>query len=170
MKLFGSRSRSGVEPSTREGKRVSEAIQVCRGDPDVKAKCVLLIIVVILVIFVPLKFGFRKDFPSIFLSGCIITALLAIFGKVIVQNLGSSDCSCNLSRCTVRKVAFIFLKGLYVLVTIVIIVTAGWVFKKKETTDKEKSPRNHVTSTAIASCWVFSIIMICGISCPRLRF
>ena len=143
MKLFGYRSSSlsGVEPSAREGNRVSEPIQVCHRDPDVKAKCVLLIIVVILVvILVPLKFGFRKDFPSIFLFGCIITALLAIIGKVIVQSLGSSDCSCDFSRCTVRKVAFIFLKGLYVLVTIVITVTAGWVFKKKATTDKAKSP------------------------------
>ena len=129
MKLFGSYNR--VEPSAREGNCVSEPIQVCHG--DVTAKRVLLIIAIFsFAIIVSLIFGFGKDFPKVFLIGCIATAALEIVGKVIVQ-----CCRSESSRCTGWKLAF---QGLYLAVMVGIICTAGWIFVAKETTNKEESP------------------------------
>ena len=129
MKLFGSYNR--VEPSAREGNCVSEPIQVCHR--DVTAKRVLLIIVVFTVaIIVPLIFGFGKDFPKVFLIGCIATAALEIVGKVIVQ-----CCRSGSSQCTGWKLAF---QGSYLAVMVGIICTAGWIFVAKKTTNKEESP------------------------------
>lgn len=78
---------------------------------------------------------FKRNFPNIFLFGCIFSSLLAICGKVIVEFWRS-----DLTHWTVRKLAFHFLKGSYVLVTFGIMGTAVWIFSAKATTDKEKSP------------------------------
>ncbi|XP_015779487.1 PREDICTED: uncharacterized protein LOC107357363 [Acropora digitifera] len=77
----------------------------------------------------------KRNFPNIFLFGCIFSSLLAICSKVIVEFWRS-----DLSHWTVRKLAFHFLKGSYVLVTLGIMATAVWIFSAKATTDKEKSP------------------------------
>ena len=115
-------------PFLHEGNGGSESVQESGQDPDVITKRALFIIVVISVaIVVPLKFVFRKDFPSIFLFGCISTSLLAIFSKLIVQ-----FCRSGLSHCT-------FLQFLYAVATFGIMSTAVWIFMAKATTDKEKS-------------------------------
>ena len=78
---------------------------------------------------------YKRNFPNIFLFGCIFTSLLAICGKVIVEFWRS-----DLSQWTVRKFAFHFLKGSYVLVTLGIMGTAVWIFLAKATTNKEETP------------------------------
>ncbi|XP_074632502.1 uncharacterized protein LOC141890865, partial [Acropora palmata] len=102
-------------------------------DCDVLTKIVAFALALSVVIVLPVVY--KRNFPNIFLFGCIFSSLLAICGKVIVE-LWRSD----LSRWTVRKFAFHFLQGSYVLVTLGIMATAVWIFLAKATTNKEKSP------------------------------
>ena len=78
---------------------------------------------------------FKTNFPNIFLFSCILACLLAIIGKVVIKFWRSER-----SHWTVKKVAFRIFQGSYVLVTLGIMGTAVWIFSKKATTDKEKSP------------------------------
>ena len=121
------RSLCRVEPSQSEENRKRIPL-------DVVTKLVLFVFVVISVaIVVPLVF--KRNFPNIFLFGCIFTSLLAISGKLIVE-----FCEGDLSHCTKKNAAFHFLQILYVVVTFVIMGTAMWIFKTKQTTNKEKRP------------------------------
>ncbi|XP_067031737.1 uncharacterized protein [Acropora muricata] len=102
-------------------------------DCDVLTKIVAFALALSVVIVLPVVY--KRNFPNIFLFGCIFSSLLAICGKVIVE-LWRSD----LGHWTVRKFAFHFLQGSYVLVTLGIMATAVWIFLAKATTNKEKSP------------------------------
>jgi len=103
-------------------------------DCDVLTKIVSFILALSFVAIV-LPVVYKRNFPNIFLFGCIFSSLLAICGKVIVEFWRS-----DLSHWTVRKFAFHFLKGLYVLVTLGIMGTAVWIFLAKATTNKEETP------------------------------
>jgi len=103
-------------------------------DCDVLTKLVSFILALSFVAIV-LPVVYKRNFPNIFLFGCIFSSLLAICGKVIVEFWRS-----DLSHWTVRKLAFHFLKGSYVLVTLGIMATAVWIFLAKATTNKEESP------------------------------
>ena len=102
-------------------------------DCDVLTKVVAFALALSVVIVLPVVY--KRNFPNIFLFGCIFSSLLAICGKVIVEFWRS-----DLTHWTVRKFAFHFLQGSYVLVTLGIMATAVWIFSAKATTDKEKSP------------------------------
>ena len=102
-------------------------------DCDVLTKIVAFALALSVVIVLPVVY--KRNFPNIFLFGCIFSSLLAICGKVIVE-----FCRSDLSHWTVRKFAFHFLQGSYVLVTLGIMATAVWIFLAKATTNKEKSP------------------------------
>ena len=98
---------------------------------DVLTKIVFFIVALSFVVIV-LPVVFKGNFPNIFLFGCILTSLLAICCKVIIEFWRRDY--------TVRKLAFHFLQVSYVLVTLGIMGTAVWIFIAKATTDKEKSP------------------------------
>ena len=102
-------------------------------DCDVLTKVVAFALALSVVIVLPVVY--KRNFPNIFLFGCIFSSLLAICGKVIVEFWRS-----DLTHWTVRKFAFHFLQGSYVLVTLGIMATAVWIFLAKATTNKEKSP------------------------------
>lgn len=101
---------------------------------DALTKTVLFILVLALVSIV-LPVMFKRNFPNIFLFGCIITSLLVISGKVVIQFWRSER-----SHWTLQKIALRIFQGSYVLVTLGVMGTAVWIFVAKPTTDKVKSP------------------------------
>ncbi|XP_067031743.1 uncharacterized protein [Acropora muricata] len=139
VKLFGRYRQRRVAPAAGEQPQPNQ-----EDHPDVTEKPVLLFIMVFSVTLnVLLIFLFKKNFPKIFLFGCIITALLAIIGKVIVQFRRSGLTCCT--RSFEWKLVF---QVSYVVVTVVMWGIALWIFSAKATTNKEKSPsesrdRNH---------------------------
>ena len=137
------------QPNQEDHPDVTEKPQPNQEDhPDVTEKCVIFFIMVFSVTLnVLLIFILTKNFPKIFLFGCIITALLAIIGKVIVQCRRSGLTCCT--RSFEWKLVF---QVSYVVVTVVMWGFALWIFSAKATTTKRRAPRNHVTVTTIASC------------------
>ena len=101
---------------------------------DALTKAVIFILILALVsIVIPVLF--ETNFPNMFLFSCILTCLLAIIGKVVIQFWRSER-----SHWTFQKVAFRIFQGSYVLVTLGVMGTAVWIFTAKATTDKVKSP------------------------------
>lgn len=101
---------------------------------DVLTKTVIFIAVLAIVSIV-LPLLFKNNIPNIFLFACILTSLLAISGKILIQFWKSER-----SHWTIQKVAFRIFQGSYVLVTLGVMGTAVWIFTAKATTDKTKTP------------------------------
>ena len=101
---------------------------------DALTKTVIFIVVLALASIV-LPLIFERNFPDMFLFSCILTSLLAISGKVVIQFWRSER-----SHWTIQKVAFRIFQGSYVLVTLGVMGTAVWIFTAKATTDKVRSP------------------------------
>lgn len=95
----------------------------------------VIFIVVLAVSSIALPLVFRENFPNMFLFTCILTSLLAISGKVILEFWRSER-----SHWTIKKVAFRVFQGSYVLVTLGVMGVAVWIFTAKATTDKVKTP------------------------------
>ena len=95
----------------------------------------VIFIVVLAVCSIGLPVVYRQNFPNMFLLTCILTSLLAISGKVVLEFWGSER-----SHWTIQKVAFRVFQGSYVLVTLGVMATAVWIFSAKATTDKVKTP------------------------------
>lgn len=101
---------------------------------DAFTKAVIFIVILALagIVFPVL---FETNFPNMFLFSCILTCLLAITGKALIQFWRSER-----SHWTIQKVAFRLFQASYVLATLGVMGTAVWIFSFKATTNKVELP------------------------------